>query len=69
MSVYCRPSTKREIQTLGITCMLWIIFQVLLGGGSVWFGGKAFGGGMKAKLLWKYHRYVDSYGCHESLAQ
>ncbi|KAF4578588.1 hypothetical protein EYR40_001257 [Pleurotus pulmonarius] len=42
--------------TLGITCMLWIIFQVLLGGGSVWFGGKAFGGGMKAKLLWRYHR-------------
>jgi hypothetical protein len=28
----------------------------MLGGGSVWFGGAAFGGGMKAKMIWKYHR-------------
>ncbi len=27
-----------------------------MGGGSVWFGGAAFGGGHKAKLVWKYHR-------------
>ncbi|KAG6832718.1 hypothetical protein H0H92_012290 [Tricholoma furcatifolium] len=27
-----------------------------LGGGSVWFKGAAFGGGAKAKSLWKYHR-------------
>ncbi|KAJ6606554.1 hypothetical protein DFH09DRAFT_11857 [Mycena vulgaris] len=41
---------------LGITSMAWICIQVLLGGGSVWFGGAAFGGGAKAKAIWKYHR-------------
>jgi len=40
----------------GIAAMTWIVFQVILGGGSVWFGGAAFGGGAKAKALWKYHR-------------
>ncbi|KAJ7470335.1 hypothetical protein FB451DRAFT_1474087 [Mycena latifolia] len=40
----------------GIASMGWICIQVLLGGGSVWFGGAAFGGGMKAKAIWKYHR-------------
>lgn len=30
--------------------------QIAVGGGSVWFGGAAFGGGMKAKLIWRYHR-------------
>ncbi|KAF8184946.1 hypothetical protein K438DRAFT_1837144 [Mycena galopus ATCC 62051] len=41
---------------LGIVSMGWIFIQVLLGGGSVWFGGAAFGGGAKAKAIWKYHR-------------
>ncbi|KAJ7684709.1 hypothetical protein DFH06DRAFT_1156399 [Mycena polygramma] len=41
---------------LGIVSMGWIFVQVLLGGGSVWFGGAAFGGGAKAKAIWKYHR-------------
>ncbi|KAJ6500444.1 hypothetical protein C8R45DRAFT_977715 [Mycena sanguinolenta] len=40
----------------GILSMGWIFVQVLLGGGSVWFGGAAFGGGVKAKAIWKYHR-------------
>ncbi|KAJ7286051.1 hypothetical protein C8J57DRAFT_1286589 [Mycena rebaudengoi] len=40
----------------GIGAMAWIVVQILLGGGSVWFGGAAFGGGSKAKALWKYHR-------------
>jgi len=40
----------------GIASMAWICIQVLLGGGSVWFGGAAFGGGAKAKAIWKYHR-------------
>ncbi|KAJ7197213.1 hypothetical protein GGX14DRAFT_526243 [Mycena pura] len=40
----------------GIAAMAWIVVQVLIGGGSVWFGGAAFGGGAKAKALWKYHR-------------
>jgi len=42
--------------TIGIICMAWIILQVGIGGGSVWFGGAAFGGGGKAKAIWKYHR-------------
>ncbi|KAF7311604.1 Cytochrome b561 domain-containing protein [Mycena kentingensis (nom. inval.)] len=44
----------------GIAAMTWIVVQVLLGGGSVWFGGVAFGGGAKAKSIWKYHR-VSGY--------
>ncbi|KAF9262203.1 hypothetical protein L218DRAFT_868192 [Marasmius fiardii PR-910] len=42
--------------TLGIVCMFWLLFQVVLGGGSVWFNGAAFGGGARAKAVWKYHR-------------
>ncbi|KAF9472768.1 hypothetical protein BDN70DRAFT_868041 [Pholiota conissans] len=42
--------------TIGIICMAWLLFQAGLGAGSVWFGGALFGGGLKAKLLWKYHR-------------
>ncbi|KAF8630350.1 hypothetical protein AX15_002918 [Amanita polypyramis BW_CC] len=42
--------------TLGFLCTIWLVSQVLVGGGSVWFGGVAFGGGVKAKRLWKYHR-------------
>jgi hypothetical protein len=41
---------------LGIGALGWIFIQVLLGGGSVWFGGAAFGGGSRAKAVWKYHR-------------
>ncbi|KAJ3515957.1 hypothetical protein NLJ89_g1418 [Agrocybe chaxingu] len=41
---------------IGVISMLWLIFQVILGGGSVWYGGWLFGGGVKAKALWKYHR-------------
>lgn len=36
-----------------------MIVQILLGGLSVWFGGAVFGGGMKAKRLWKFHRYLS----------
>jgi len=46
--------------TFGIFCMAWLFFQIILGAGSVWFGGVVFGGGMKAKALWKYHR-VSGY--------
>ncbi|KAG6909835.1 hypothetical protein DXG01_015108 [Tephrocybe rancida] len=42
--------------TFGYLTIIWIITQVALGGGSVWFKGAAFGGGAKAKALWKYHR-------------
>ncbi|EJD06983.1 uncharacterized protein FOMMEDRAFT_17434 [Fomitiporia mediterranea MF3/22] len=42
--------------TFGLIAVVWMIGQMLLGGLSVWFGGRAFGGGMKAKSVWKYHR-------------
>ncbi|TDL19878.1 hypothetical protein BD410DRAFT_751529 [Rickenella mellea] len=42
--------------TFGGIAFVWIIIQILLGGLSIWFGGSAFGGGMKAKRVWKYHR-------------
>jgi len=41
---------------LGTVSVVWLFFQVLVGGGSVWFDGAAFGGGAKAKAVWKYHR-------------
>ncbi|KIM49302.1 hypothetical protein M413DRAFT_21550 [Hebeloma cylindrosporum] len=41
---------------IGIFCMVWFLFQVTLGAGSVWAEGLLFGGGLKAKALWKYHR-------------
>lgn len=35
---------------------MWIVVQVLVGGSTVWYGGAVWGGGAKAKALWKYHR-------------
>lgn len=45
-------------QKLGLLALVWVLFQVLVGAGSAWFDGKLFGGGMKAKAVWKYHRLV-----------
>ncbi|KAF5386876.1 hypothetical protein D9615_001682 [Tricholomella constricta] len=42
--------------TFGYLALTWLLVQVGLGGGSVWFNGAAFGGGAKAKAVWKYHR-------------
>lgn len=50
--------TAHSCQTLGIVAVAWLVIQVVVGGGSVWFGGRLFGGNPKAKLVWKYHRYV-----------
>jgi hypothetical protein len=36
--------------------LVWLIIQSAIGAGSVWFDGAAFGGGLKAKRVWKYHR-------------
>jgi len=38
----------------GIIATGWIVAQVLFGGASVWFGGRALG--PRAKAMWKYHR-------------
>jgi cytochrome b-561 domain-containing protein 2 len=43
-------------QTFGLITVSWLVLQSALGAGSVWFDGAAFGGGHKAKLVWKYHR-------------
>jgi len=40
----------------GITTLILITLQALVGGGSIWFGGRAFGGGDRAKAVYKYHR-------------
>ncbi|TFK42764.1 hypothetical protein BDQ12DRAFT_719608 [Crucibulum laeve] len=40
----------------GLLSMIWLFIQIFLGAGSVWFNGAAFGGGAKAKAIWKYHR-------------
>ncbi|KAL4065360.1 hypothetical protein J3A83DRAFT_4099981, partial [Scleroderma citrinum] len=43
--------------TCGIITVVWLIIQATFGAASVWYGGAALGGGMKAKSLWKYHRH------------
>ncbi|OBZ75657.1 hypothetical protein A0H81_04475 [Grifola frondosa] len=42
--------------TFGILSVTWMVMQVALGGGSVWFDGRLLGGNPKAKMIWKYHR-------------
>ncbi|KAI0781094.1 hypothetical protein BD413DRAFT_20793 [Trametes elegans] len=42
--------------TIGIVAVAWMLVQIILGGGSVWFNGRLFGGNPQAKLVWKYHR-------------
>ncbi|KZV84066.1 hypothetical protein EXIGLDRAFT_299763 [Exidia glandulosa HHB12029] len=39
---------------LAIFAELWLVAQVVLGGGSVWFNGKLFG--RDPKRMWKWHR-------------
>lgn len=56
-------------QTMGITVVCLLFVQVLLGGGSVWFNGRAFGGNPRAKLVWKYHRYVGFHFAFSSSAE
>jgi cytochrome b-561 domain-containing protein 2 len=55
------PVAKRVLQKLGLLAFVWILFQASVGAGSVWFDGKLFGGGMKAKAIWKYHRLVPQH--------
>lgn len=47
------------MQTFGLITFLFLMVQVALGGGSVWFNGRLFGGNPKAKSVWKYHRCVE----------
>jgi len=51
-----KPHFKSWHSIFGITAAGWIVIQVLVGGSSVWFGGRVLGGGAKAKAIWKYHR-------------
>jgi len=39
---------------LGISALVWMVIQIILGGGSVWFGGRLFGS--DPKRMYKYHR-------------
>ncbi|KAF5324544.1 hypothetical protein D9611_004490 [Ephemerocybe angulata] len=54
--LFGKPHITTWHGTFGAACLLWTFFQVFIGIGSVWFGGRLFGGGMKAKAVWKYHR-------------
>jgi cytochrome b-561 domain containing protein 2 len=57
---WCVTYTFPRISTL-LTCTHTDKFiQIFLGAGSVWGNGRLFGGGMKAKSIWKYHRFVLS---------
>lgn len=49
------------LQKLGLLAFVWLLFQVFVGAGSVWFDGRLFGGGMKARMIWKYHRLVSRH--------
>ncbi|KAL7420796.1 hypothetical protein Q5752_004749 [Cryptotrichosporon argae] len=40
----------------GLASVAWVVVQAGIGAASVWCGGKAFGGGDKAKRVYKYHR-------------
>ncbi|RSH78540.1 uncharacterized protein EHS24_002266 [Apiotrichum porosum] len=40
----------------GIATFCWMWLQAAFGAASAWKGGAAFGGGMKAKAMYKYHR-------------
>ncbi|THH10269.1 hypothetical protein EW145_g1430 [Phellinidium pouzarii] len=53
---YNKEINTRPHALIGYIAVGWAYVQVLVGCGSVWFGGAAFGGGMKAKSIWKYHR-------------
>jgi len=39
---------------LGIAALSWMAVQIILGAGSVWFGGRLFGN--EPKRIYKYHR-------------
>ncbi|KAI6036850.1 hypothetical protein BKA83DRAFT_677766 [Pisolithus microcarpus] len=55
-SLHSAPHFTSWHGTFGIITVVWLLIQALVGGASVWFGGAALGGGMKAKAVWKYHR-------------
>ncbi|THH01719.1 hypothetical protein EW026_g1026 [Hermanssonia centrifuga] len=42
----------------GLITMSILVAQIILGGGTVWFNGRLFGGNPRAKFVWKYHRAV-----------
>jgi len=42
----------------GLVAIIWILLQIVVGASSVWFGGAIFGGLVKAKAFYKYHRWA-----------
>nr|AIY34644.1 hypothetical protein [Polyporus umbellatus] len=55
-SMHGNPHFTTWHGSIGIISVSWMVVQVVLGGGSVWFNGRLFGGNPKAKSVWKYHR-------------
>lgn len=40
----------------GCITVSWAVLQAAIGAGSVWAGGRLFGGGNRARAVYKYHR-------------
>lgn len=40
----------------GCITLTWAFLQAAIGGASVWAGGWVFGGGAKARAMYKWHR-------------
>jgi len=55
-NIHDKPHFVTWHGTFGIMSIVWMFLQMFLGAGSVWYNGKLFGGGAKAKGVWKYHR-------------
>ncbi|PCH38684.1 hypothetical protein WOLCODRAFT_136393 [Wolfiporia cocos MD-104 SS10] len=65
-TLYQAPHATSWHGLFGYISVTWVVVQVLIGGGSVWFDGRLFGGNPKAKIVWKYHR-ASGYLCFPML--
>ncbi|KIO30181.1 hypothetical protein M407DRAFT_20649 [Tulasnella calospora MUT 4182] len=45
----------------GLLTYVLLVIQAFVGAGSLWFNGAVFGGGERAKAVYKYHRLHDHY--------
>lgn len=57
-SVNSAPHITTWHAVFGMITLFWMLVQASIGALSVWRGGEVFGGGAKAKAVYKYHRSV-----------
>lgn len=55
-AVHSAPHITTWHATFGIITLGWMLVQALIGALSVWNDGEVFGGGIRAKAVYKYHR-------------